>query len=346
MSVAAWWLAAACALAACGDALADLDVTWPGCSRSREETTMEVVQPGQTNTNVTGIHLRECNFTTVNLESLRAYPNLKDIELSNINVTNITALTFDSFTNLELLTMETISILGKNLPPNLFRNCRRLNYVDFKDNNMRDTPADLLQGLNLTTLFLHNCNLKEVPSFFTSQMLPHMDYFLLDYNEISEMDPTTFANAVNLTTLSLSYNLIKYLDVNLIKPLTKIQMIYFDHNKLMYIPEALFQHKTSLEYVDLSHNQIENIHLNTFLGTNLKKIFLNDNRLMHLPQNFIINLRNTGISLDLFYFHGNPWECAYLNKLLVTINNFKIGYDSSQFHGQPQACNQTITYLH
>ncbi|KAI8437856.1 hypothetical protein MSG28_012074 [Choristoneura fumiferana] len=53
MSVAAWWLAAACALAACGDALADLDVTWPGCSRSREETTMEVVQPGQTNTNVT-----------------------------------------------------------------------------------------------------------------------------------------------------------------------------------------------------------------------------------------------------------------------------------------------------
>ncbi|XP_073959292.1 uncharacterized protein [Choristoneura fumiferana] len=338
MSVAARWLAAACALAACGDALADLDVTWPGCSRSRQGATMEVVQPGQTNTHVTGIHLNECNFKTVNLESLRAYPNVKDIELSNINVTNITALTFDSFTDLQLLTMEKNSILGKNLPSDLFRKCRRLNYINFKDNDMRDTPADLMQGLDLTTLFLHNCNLKEVPSFFTSQMFPHMDYFVTDHNEISKIHPTTFANAVSLTTLSLSYNRIKYLHVDLLKPLTKIRWIYLDNNKLLHIPEALFQHNPSLEYVNLSHNQIKNIPSNAFLGTNLKELYLNDNRLTHLPQKFIINLHSTGISLNIFHFHGNPWECAYLNKLLVMIKKFKIRYDSSQYNGHHQAC--------
>lgn len=340
------WLLAACVLAACGGTLAALHVTWPGCSRTRKWTTMEVVQPGQTNTFVTGINLKECNFSTVDLETFRAYPNLEDVELEDIKITNITALASDSFVNLQLLTLANTSTLGKNLPSNLFQNCRRLRYLAIINNDLRDTPADILQGLDLKMLFLHKTNFLEVPPLFTSQRLPYLDHFLLNSNKISVLPATMLANAANLTILTVTYNQLVYLPSDLLKPLDKVTKVHLFGNKLKDIPEALFQYKPFLYHVSLSNNQIEHIPLNAFLGTDLKTLLLNGNRLVYLPSNFISNLQATGISLDLFYFDKNPWECACLNRLLVMVKKLAIIYRSTNFDGKHESCTiRQVTLL-
>lgn len=230
------------------------------------------------------------------------------------------------------------------MPSNLFETCYSLTYINLKDNDLSNAPADLLQGLDLKSLLLHNCNLYEVPTFFTSQIFSTMDFFLADHNKISRIDPRAFVNAASLTKLSLSHNFIGSLHVDLLKYLNKLERVSFSYNRLRNIPEALFQYKPFLTYVDLSNNRIENIPMEAFLGTNLQELHLNENRLTHLPQNFITIFRNTRYSDNTFNFHGNPWECGYLNKLLVRIKMLGIGYDRSSYNGKVQACRINVPY--
>lgn len=288
MASAAWWLAA-CALTACVGALDGQDITWPGCSTRPH---LDAIEPRLTNTHVTSIRLRNCNFKTVDLNDLKHYPNVYNIDVSDIKVVNITSLTFELFANLQQLLLINTSISGSQLPSNLFQKCHSLSYVHLGGNDMSNAPADLLQGLHIRSLVLLNCSLNDVPSFFTSQLFPHMEAFYADRNKITEISPSTFVNATNITKLGLSHNLIETLDVDLLKYLTKIAAISFSYNKLRNIPEALFQYKASLEYLDLSNNQIEYISPEAFLGTNLNDVYLNDNRLTYLQQTFIINSRN------------------------------------------------------
>ncbi|KAI8439308.1 hypothetical protein MSG28_013139 [Choristoneura fumiferana] len=293
MASRVWWLAAALIASVCHTALAEY-VTWPGCSSS-----YEVIEVGKINHNVTDLDLSDCNLTTTNLAYLRYYPNLKVLFLDSNKISQIEAGAFDSLTKLHYLQLKHNTFLGRDLPAHLFRNWHSSVsiLIHFGDNNMTDTPDDLLQGLNLYELILKNCSLREFPSFVKRPVLENMLSLDLEHNLISRLDdPNTFANNINLEVLFISNNNIDFLHADLLKPLAKIEDIYMKNNRIRIIPDGFFHNKASLSTVSLANNLIEYLPANAFLGTRLGFLSVSGNKLSHLPANFLSELQTKGPS--------------------------------------------------
>lgn len=322
MDLRLWWLATALITSVCHVALGE-NVTWPGCSAR-----YEVVEVGKTNYNVTDLDLSDCNLTTSDLDNLKFYPYLQVVFLSGNKISQIKAGTFDSFTKLSGLYLQQNTFLGRDLPANLFQNWHLAEWIriDFSDNNMTDTPADLLRGLVVYELNLNNCSLREIPSFVKRPVFELMFALHLNHNIINRLDdPDTFANNVNLIALYLNNNHIDFLHPELLKPLANIGYIFMRNNKIRVIPDGFFQNKPSLSKVNLDDNLIEYLPASAFTGTSLIYLSLSRNKLSHLPTNLFSEL----VTLKMFYFNRNPWELSCLDAMLKEIKKHNITYIES-----------------
>lgn len=317
------WLATALIASVCHTALGEY-ATWPGC-----RSTYKLTELRKINHNVTHLHLSYCNLTTTDLDNLKYYPNLEVVFLNGNKINHIEAGTFDFITKLFALYLDQNTFLGKNLPANLFQNWNLTKSVriNFSDNDMTDTPADLLQGLDLFELSLNNCSLREIPSFVKRPVFRDMTALHLDHNLISKLDdPDAFANNVNLRVLFIANNNIDYLHADLLKPLAKIEAIYMQKNKIKVITDGFFHNKTSLSTIKLADNLIEYVSANAFQGTRLGHLSLTGNRLNQLPINFFSELQTFGVTLKVFYFDRNPWQLSCLNGMLDEVQKRNIIY--------------------
>lgn len=285
----------------------------------------------------TELHLHNLN-ETLDASSLK-YPHLKHFGLYNSRM-YFNAETFLHFPELGYLSLKGNYLSGKELPSTIFRNNVKLFAIDIKDNDMRDTPVDLLQGLNqIMYLSLNNCSLRTVPPFIANITFDNISAIILDSNNISKLDdPKTFHNVPYVTHISLSNNQIEYLHVDLLKPLISIRELFLDGNRIRRIPEVFFQNKSALFSIDLSRNLIEDLPAKAFLGSNLSYFRVRDNRLIYLPSNWFSELQRYGVSLDTFYFEGNPWSCACLNDVLVKVKELKIRYTADIYNGNEPVC--------
>ncbi|XP_018562336.1 SLIT and NTRK-like protein 1 [Anoplophora glabripennis] len=82
-------------------------------------------------------------------------------------------------------------------------------------------------------------------------------------------------------------------------------------NSISFIESDSFKQTPNLKYLVLSHNQLREINGNIFSNaatSNLKKLYINDNKLMFLPFNFFVRLRK----FKNIVIAGNPWYCSCL----------------------------------
>ncbi|KAI8439777.1 hypothetical protein MSG28_013461 [Choristoneura fumiferana] len=328
------WLAAAVALSSCRDGLGYDYATWPACPANG----LRYVKRGKADNKITWLNLEHCNLSSLSPNEL-IYPGLERLDLEHNNIEFIENGSFDSLISLESVYLNSNSFLGKSLPSSLFRNCRRLLRIEFSNNDMSDTPADLLQGLySLDFLDCDNCSLREMPIFITGAKLP-IKRLSLNHNQLTRLEnPATFVNFSNLDSLILESNKIEYLDVDLLKPLTKIRYISLMSNKIRRIPEQLFQNKSKLRIINLAKNIIDYIPDNVFLGNLLSTLDLSNNRLFYISENFFSVLRKGIWGQPQFYFDGNPLPCACLNELLVKLKQLNIYYRITSYDGKNKNC--------
>lgn len=329
---AIWWIAAALAVSANNIVSNDTPLSrsyWFRCYNHTNETDeLDVIHY-----NTTILDLHDSNIATLNALNIKCYPNLLQLQLNGNMIKRIGIGTFDTVIALQNLFLEDNVLLGRRLAPNLFSKCRQLRTINFSGNDMSDTPAELFFGLSrLESLYMNSCSLHELPAILTYSFLPNLKRLQLKSNEISELHRLSFVNVSNLESIYLSNNKIKYLHEELLKPLTAIVHIFMPCNKIRYIPEGFFNNKASLSYIDLSENLLESVSTEAFFGTGLKVLNLSGNRLTYLPDQFCSKLQSIDISLEQFYFAGNPWQCSCLNEVLVETKRLSIRYEFVRNH--------------
>lgn len=329
-----FWLMAVLGIVHCDDLVYEV-FTWSSCPSSSFAT---VVARGNADSKVTSLDLKKCGISWLNPNDF-LYSNLKTLNLNSNKITFLEAGTFDNLLSVHYLYLNGNGFLGKYMPSSLFSKCIQLFAVEFSNNNMVGTPADLLQGLsNLRHLYCNDCFLHEMPAFITHPVLP-LENLYLSQNQISRLDdPNTFVKLTKITNLELSYNIIDYLHKDLLTPLEEIRSIDLSGNKIRRFPEQLFQNRSHLNSINLTSNIIDFIHEKAFFGTSLSTLTLTDNRLFYLPENFLSVVIGNGERTLYFYFDGNPWSCACLNKVLVQLKQLNINYESKRYDGTQKIC--------
>ena len=108
----------------------------------------------------------------------------------------------------------------------------------------------------------------------------------LSYNNLTHIEPETFAGNERLQTLTLS------------------------HNKMAAITPYVFPLLKHLKSIDLSHNFIESITRNTFenLGNSVESLNLDNNRLNSLREEVFLPLTNLKSLQVSKYLLRSPWE--------------------------------------
>jgi Leucine-rich repeat (LRR) protein len=184
----------------------------------------------------------------------------------------------------------------------------------------------------------------------------------LNNKQLESLSPDLFlslssSSPANLTELWLNGNRLVSLEPSTFDELKNLKKLSLAGNKLSSIDAQLFQHQKKLTKLSLSNNELVSLggedggpfrHL-----TNLKELWLNDNRLDKLERDVFANLK----SLLKLYLHGNRLAkieantFATLSKLqrLDLDNNQLRAIDSDMFNGLGSlselclSCNQLTT---
>ncbi|XP_072934482.1 uncharacterized protein [Epargyreus clarus] len=273
---------------------------------------------------------------------------LQLLDLKGNKIENINPRILEPLPKLKHLDLSSNEILGSTLNPYIFDSSPQIEFMDFSRNDMRDADDDLLRALQaIEFLNLDRCMLTEVPAFATKPNLKTMKALFLSVNQISEINnPTTFANMDGLEILNLGWNVLKSLHEDVFKPIRNLKIIVLRNNKLTAIPDTLFKGMTSLSNIDLANNLITFVPVNAFRGTAVKNLNLASNQFTYLTDNFCLELKNSGVRLQKFYFNDNPWQCKCLRDILTEVEKYDIQYNSAKYDGAHAVCVYEDKYCH
>ncbi|XP_072934467.1 uncharacterized protein [Epargyreus clarus] len=297
---------------------------------------------------LTHLNLSYNSITEFPLGIFDTNTKLQLLDLKGNKLENIQLGILDPLPNLKHLDLSSNEILGSTLNPYIFDRSPQIAFMDFSRNDMRDADEDLLHAFQaIEFLNLDRCMLNEVPAFATKPNLKTMKSLFLSVNQISEINnPTTFANMDGLELLNLGWNVLKSLHEDVFKPIRNLKIIVLRNNKLTTIPDTLFKGMTSLSNIDLANNLITFVPVNAFRGTVVKNLNLASNQFTYLTDNFCLELKNSGVRLQKFYFNDNPWQCKCLRDILTEVAKYGIQYNSAKYDGAHAVCVYEDKYCH
>ncbi|XP_033096826.1 leucine-rich repeat transmembrane neuronal protein 2-like, partial [Anneissia japonica] len=209
----------------------------------------------------------------LNQGDFHCFKNLKSIDLSHNQITNITDMTFMNMTEQSKTSLRYLNLQHNKLGLGLsviqgkpFEGLSNLETLDLSFNQIC-TIANIFDGLsNLITLNLGN-------------------------NEITELPHDMFKGLSNLQTLELQHNKIQTLGANAFGNTSHLKRLRIDHNDLTALHMQPFNNLKKLQHLDLGYNNLKTIGNNSFSTcSKLEYLKLNDNML-------------TSITKDLFGDH-------------------------------------------
>jgi Leucine-rich repeat (LRR) protein len=286
--------------------------------------------------------------------SFEQLANLKTLNLANNKLTNITKDTLRGLNNLEVLNIANNGI--KHVDWNAFAHMKNLRTLDFGTNGLTSIE---LRGLgNLQKLYLNNNSIQNLQKV-SLRDLPRLEVLNFDRNSItaisaldfkslgqggrltslsmvgnglSTIEADAFQYLGELTVLSLQDNQITALSspsagntgrVSILKPLNKLRRLFLSRNKITAVEDGDVNVARNLQELALDHNEIGIIHNNALSGLQLKKFFINDNKLYYLPDGIFDGWNIEQITaVDI---SDNPWECIcgreWIGKWLLSLED-------------------------
>ena len=193
----------------------------------------------------------ELSFTDVDRITKNAFINCMNVTYLYLSDCNLSVLKFSIFYH--LINLEDLILSNNNLyslDPNIFHNNLNLSYLDVSFNKLTNFTSLVPSLLKLN--MDHN-KLEHIPEF---PNLPELQNIILTNNQISKILYNAFINCPNIIELYLSYNKISVIDDNA-----------FIELDLLYT-------------IELSYNNLTNFNL---FNLNVKKLYLNHNKLEHIP---------------------------------------------------------------
>jgi len=141
---------------------------------------------------------------------------------------------------------------------------------------------------NLHYLYLHNCNLTNLPDLSGIPFLPDIDF---SYNQLSQVNGLN-----NVSRMTLAFNL--FTDVPVIKNSKSLYWLQMTNNPVKNM--LTITTYTNLQCLYLQNTNISSVPHNIDKLQKLEYFYLNNNKLSSLPTN-ILNLPN----LQIFNIQNN-----------------------------------------
>ncbi|XP_019872550.2 chaoptin [Aethina tumida] len=138
--------------------------------------------------------------------------------------------------------------------PNEFRNFTSLEILDVSSNNLTLHNESFNDLKSLQNLIISNNNIKRLPSgvFATTLELKTLD---ISHNQFEVLPTDVFYSLINLESLNMSYNRLENLQFILFKPLKKLNLLDIAGNRLKYIQyDLIINNLPSLSVINVKHN--------------------------------------------------------------------------------------------
>ncbi|RZC41265.1 LRR 8 domain containing protein [Asbolus verrucosus] len=227
-------------------------------------------------------------------------PGIKEMTLRSSNISDIEPGFFNSFPNLETLTIK-INHGFPNITTGVFKGCcPKLNTFRIYDNNFRYFDNQVFKTMN------------------------KLEYLWIEKQNLGPLEANYFSGLSNLKKVRLQHCQIKRIDQNAFDDLTNLIRLDLPTNQVEKIQPGTFKNLKKLEELQLSGNSIRNFTGGEFNGlTNLKRLELVGNKINSLNVEKILEnlpkLERIGIKLTLF-------ECDRAKSLVEKIqeNNIEI----------------------
>ncbi|KAJ8927331.1 hypothetical protein NQ314_020217 [Rhamnusium bicolor] len=282
--------------------------------------------------------------SNVTLSPLEDISSVTEIEIRNNSELHLSASAFKSTVNLERVVIEFNNI--NNIFSDTFKDLP-LKYVSIQYNNIKTIFPRAFSDLpDITKLILTGNNLKEIPRRVFSN-LPIQE-LKLSKNNISTIEDMALENLPNLKNLKLDHNKLVSIFVHRILSYpTQLEILWLHNNSLTMVTNYMLQKLANLTVLNLGFNSISVIEPNSFVQTPklgtlvlthnqlkeidgsifprtglvyLKKLYLDNNKLMFLSSNFLFPLNG----LRRITLVGNPWYCSCLNDVQILLAENKI----------------------
>ncbi|XP_062991522.1 toll-like receptor 3 isoform X2 [Elgaria multicarinata webbii] len=235
-------------------------------------------------------------FLEITPNTFKGLENLKNLSLSQCNMTSMTNTTFSSLANssLQFLNLTKTGIIS--IKARTFSWLRQLKTLDLGINNIKQNLTGLeFQGLsNIETLYLsYNYQLNLTSESFTS--VPSLRKLRLRKVGCKNLDisPSPFRKLNNLTILDIGNNNIANMRDDLFGGLHQLEILDMQHNNLARLwkhanpdgPVLFLKDLKSLHLLDLESNGFDEIPVKAFHGlSQLRSLNLRDNNLNLLPE--------------------------------------------------------------
>uniref|UniRef100_T1KQI9 Uncharacterized protein n=1 Tax=Tetranychus urticae TaxID=32264 RepID=T1KQI9_TETUR len=172
---------------------------------------------------------------------------------------------------------------------NIAQTGHAVNYLKFRKNSLTIFPAFLLDGLDVTHLIAHHCNISSIEETAFIEKLTFLVSLHLNYNNIQVLHYGAFRGLISLLRLSLYGNKIKTIDPNVFHGIGgNLTRINLGANQLTSIDSSSFFNLTTLKRLQLHENRITSIDVNTFKGfsasDSLDALNLASNNIKEIPE--------------------------------------------------------------
>ncbi|XP_055597935.1 chaoptin [Uranotaenia lowii] len=185
----------------------------------------------------------------------RRYPHLKELHISQTNLTILTSQDFGIYPELQRLYLVQNRI--NRVSPSAFNALANLQVLDLSINEIEILPKERLQGLRL------------------------LEILNISTNNIKELDEFP-SDLQKLKILDISSNQLERIQKNTLRHLASLQELFLYGNRISVISSDAFRWLRNLRRLDLGKNYFEEIPLRALkpLETHLKQLRLEENPLV------------------------------------------------------------------
>ncbi|PNF32880.1 hypothetical protein B7P43_G01832 [Cryptotermes secundus] len=268
----------------------------------------------------TGGHkrIRELVLTHSDLQNL---PSSFILNLGNLIHLN---LEDNKLSQLPLIMRKLLKLQHLNISHNCFKalsedigNLIMLQTLRLENNSLVDLPENICNLMNLRELSIANNSLKTLPNGIGKlAKLEHLD---ISGNLLEDL-PKSMFQLTNLCHFNAASNKLSYLSESFTH-LNKLRTLNLAHNVMYEVPYCLFTGLPNVSELDLSHNYIRNFSEAPNCTSKLRRLKLDYNSLLTLPQWIFRDTCKCLLKLDI---SCNKYMNGISNEIYSSASNLKM----------------------
>lgn len=236
-------------------------------------------------TKLKDVRLSNNELTSVHSDTFKSLSSLDTVLLSNNRIKNIQTDSFNDLSNLSKIILS--DNLLSHISPRTFANLPSLTKLDLQNNLL--TQFSFGYFANVSSPLQLNLSRNQITTCSADLKILNVQVFDLRYNNLARV-PKCLENVALLRKLYLDFNLIPSLEQNGFMHLTSLEQLTLQQNKILYVHKKAFFGLQNLQILDLSKNLISQLHMGQFSNMpKLRILNLSKNDINYLPKDIFSN---------------------------------------------------------